>query len=93
VTVLRAGEVAGAAGVNIQTLRYYERRGFLPEPPRSNGGHRRYGHDVVWVGSGCPRPPSAGSFSKLTSISGRSPAGPDTSAGPAPPPTRPGSSP
>ena len=31
---LRIGEVARAAGVNIQTLRYYERRGLLPEPDR-----------------------------------------------------------
>jgi DNA-binding transcriptional MerR regulator len=37
---LRTGEVADAAGVNIQTLRYYHRRGLLPEPQRSLGGHR-----------------------------------------------------
>jgi DNA-binding transcriptional MerR regulator len=35
---LRSGEVARAAGVNQQTLRYYERRGLLPEPHRSKGG-------------------------------------------------------
>lgn len=39
---LRSGELAGAAGVNVQTLRYYERRGLLPEPDRSLGGHRLY---------------------------------------------------
>jgi MerR family mercuric resistance operon transcriptional regulator len=39
---LRTGEVAEQAGVNIQTLRYYERRGLLAEPHRSNGGHRLY---------------------------------------------------
>jgi MerR family transcriptional regulator, mercuric resistance operon regulatory protein len=39
---LRTGEVAEQAGVNIQTLRYYERRGLLAEPGRSNGGHRLY---------------------------------------------------
>ncbi|WP_433074777.1 MerR family transcriptional regulator [Dactylosporangium sp. CA-052675] len=39
---LRSGEVAGRAGVNIQTLRYYERRGLLPPPGRSLGGHRLY---------------------------------------------------
>ncbi|MEU4219368.1 MerR family transcriptional regulator [Actinoplanes sp. NPDC026623] len=39
---LRTGEVAERAGVNIQTLRYYERRGLLAEPHRSNGGHRLY---------------------------------------------------
>ena len=37
---LRSGEVADAAGVNVQTLRYYERRGLLDEPNRSLGGHR-----------------------------------------------------
>jgi DNA-binding transcriptional MerR regulator len=34
--------LAAAVGVNVQTLRYYERRGLLPEPPRSLGGHRHY---------------------------------------------------
>lgn len=41
-TGLRRGELAASAGVNIQTLRYYERRGLLREPDRSVGGHRRY---------------------------------------------------
>jgi len=44
---LRTGEVAARAGVNIQTLRYYERRGLLLEPERSNGGHRLYPPDTV----------------------------------------------
>jgi MerR family mercuric resistance operon transcriptional regulator len=44
---LRTGEVAEQAGVNIQTLRYYERRGLLTEPSRSNGGHRLYPPDTV----------------------------------------------
>lgn len=39
---LRVGELATAAGVNVQTLRYYERRGLLAEPDRSLGGHRLY---------------------------------------------------
>ncbi|MET7717884.1 MerR family transcriptional regulator [Streptomyces sp. NPDC005407] len=47
--VLRSGQVAEAAGVNIQTLRYYERRGLLPEPERSSGGHRLYGGEAVMV--------------------------------------------
>lgn len=41
-TRLRSGELAAAAGVNIQTLRYYERRGLLAEPDRTLGGHRQY---------------------------------------------------
>jgi DNA-binding transcriptional MerR regulator len=44
---LRAGEVAEAAGVNRETLRYYERRGLLPEPDRSPGGHRLYDKQSV----------------------------------------------
>src|ERR671933_1356058 len=44
---MRIGEVAERAGVNVETLRYYERRGLLPEPPRSEGGHREYGADTV----------------------------------------------
>jgi MerR family mercuric resistance operon transcriptional regulator len=38
----RTGELAEAAGVNRQTLRYYERRGLLAQPQRSPGGHRLY---------------------------------------------------
>jgi MerR family transcriptional regulator, mercuric resistance operon regulatory protein len=44
---LRSGELAAAAGVNIQTLRYYERRGLLAKPERSLGGHRSYPPDAV----------------------------------------------
>jgi len=44
---LRTGEVAEAAGVNIQTLRYYERRGLIAEPARSPGGHRIYPVETV----------------------------------------------
>jgi DNA-binding transcriptional MerR regulator len=36
-------QLATAAEVGSQTLRYYERRGLLPEPPRTRGGHRVYG--------------------------------------------------
>jgi DNA-binding transcriptional MerR regulator len=36
-------ELADAAACGSQTLRYYERRGLLPEPPRTVGGHRIYG--------------------------------------------------
>ncbi|GFG48589.1 MerR family transcriptional regulator [Mycolicibacterium agri] len=46
-TRLRSGQVAAAAGVNIETLRYYERRGLLPQPPRSLGGHRLYPPETV----------------------------------------------
>ena len=44
---MRAGEAARRAGVNVETLRYYERRGLLPEPARAPGGHRHYDEDAV----------------------------------------------
>ena len=46
---LRIGQVAEAGGVNVQTLRYYERRGLLDEPDRTLGGHRLYRPEVVTV--------------------------------------------
>jgi Hg(II)-responsive transcriptional regulator len=46
---VRTGEVADQAGVNIQTLRYYERRGLLSPPPRQDSGYRSYGADAVGV--------------------------------------------
>jgi DNA-binding transcriptional MerR regulator len=44
---VRVGEVAERAGVNVETLRYYERRGLLPEPARTPSGHRRYDEETV----------------------------------------------
>lgn len=44
---MRIGEVAAAAGVNIQTLRYYERRRLLSAPRRRESGYREYSPDVV----------------------------------------------
>jgi DNA-binding transcriptional MerR regulator len=44
---LRTGQVAERAGVNIQTLRYYERRGLIAEPERSPGGHRIYPPETI----------------------------------------------
>lgn len=39
---LTIGKLAGKTKVNIQTIRYYERRGLIPEPPRTNSGYRQY---------------------------------------------------
>ena len=36
------GELAEAAGVGRETVRFYEREGLFPEPPRTRHGHRRY---------------------------------------------------
>lgn len=46
-TTLTIGQLAEAAGVHLETVRYYERRGLLPEPPRSAAGYRLYGLDDV----------------------------------------------
>lgn len=39
---LTRGELARRTGVNAETIRYFERIGMLPEPPRTQGGHRIY---------------------------------------------------
>lgn len=39
------GGLSKQTGVNIETIRYYERIGVLPGPPRTSGGHRLYGED------------------------------------------------
>lgn len=39
---LTIGRLAGAVGINLETVRYYERIGLMPEPERSGGGHRHY---------------------------------------------------
>ncbi|MGH9674251.1 MAG: MerR family transcriptional regulator [Bryobacteraceae bacterium] len=44
---LTTGEVAKRAGVNLQTIRYYQRRGLLPEPPRSASGYRYFTEDAI----------------------------------------------
>lgn len=41
------GAVARRAGVGIDTIRYYEREGLLPEPRRRVSGYRDYAPDVV----------------------------------------------
>jgi len=44
---MRIGTAAVQAGVNVQTLRYYERRGLLPKPPRRVSGYREFPDDAV----------------------------------------------
>lgn len=41
------GSLAKAAGVGVETVRYYQRRGLLPEPARAMGGFRYYGPDTL----------------------------------------------
>jgi MerR family mercuric resistance operon transcriptional regulator len=42
---LTIGQLAKQANVNLETIRYYERRGLIPEPPRSVSGYRQYSAD------------------------------------------------
>lgn len=44
---LSIGQVATAGNVNIQTIRYYERRGLFPAPRRTAAGYRQYPEDAV----------------------------------------------
>lgn len=46
---LTIGELGEKANVNIETLRYYERRGLLPTPPRSAANYRLFPPDAVRV--------------------------------------------
>ena len=39
---MKVGQLAEAAGVSVQTIRFYERRGLLPVPPRLSSGYRDY---------------------------------------------------
>ena len=42
---LTIGALSKRTGCNIETIRYYERIGILPVPPRTKGGHRLYSRD------------------------------------------------
>lgn len=46
---LRTGQVAKAAGVNVETLRFYERRGIIKEPKRRRSGYRDYPPETVQI--------------------------------------------
>jgi DNA-binding transcriptional MerR regulator len=42
------GQLAAAAAVGVETVRYYEREGILPKPVRSQSGYRQYTSDDLW---------------------------------------------
>ena len=46
-TALTIGKLASAAGVGVETIRFYEREGLLPKPPRKRSGYRQYPPDTV----------------------------------------------
>src|SRR4029079_4349872 len=45
-STMRIGEVARRAGVNVETLRYYERRGLLDPPGRGGNGDRQHSDET-----------------------------------------------
>jgi DNA-binding transcriptional MerR regulator len=45
---LTIGALATAAGISVETVRYYERRGLLPAPDRTGAGYRQYRSDDLW---------------------------------------------
>jgi MerR family mercuric resistance operon transcriptional regulator len=44
---LTIGQVARRASIGVETVRFYERRGLLEEPPRKESGYRQFSEDVV----------------------------------------------
>ena len=44
---LTIGRLAELGGVNLETVRYYERRGLLPKPPRTEAGYRQFPPDTA----------------------------------------------
>lgn len=40
---MKIGEIAAATGVNVETIRYYEREGLVPPPARTASNYRSYG--------------------------------------------------
>jgi Cu(I)-responsive transcriptional regulator len=47
VASLTIGQLARRAGVGIETVRFYERQGLLPKPPRTPSGYRQYSADAL----------------------------------------------
>ncbi len=41
------GEVAKRSGIGLETVRFYERKGLIAEPPRTDSGYRQYPEEVV----------------------------------------------
>ena len=44
---LTIGQVAQKTGIGIETIRFYERKGLINEPPRKESGYRQYDNDVI----------------------------------------------
>ncbi|GJL52952.1 MAG: Hg(II)-responsive transcriptional regulator [Nitrospirales bacterium] len=44
---MRIGQVAKRAGVNVETIRFYERKGLITQPPTNTGGYRQYPKEAI----------------------------------------------
>lgn len=44
---LTRGQIADRTGVGIETVRFYERKGLLEDPPRTRAGYRQYDQDAI----------------------------------------------
>ena len=44
---LTIGQLARHAGIGVETVRFYERRGLIDDPPRRSSGYRQYPPEVV----------------------------------------------
>lgn len=44
---MKIGELAKAAGTDVETIRYYEREGLIPQPARTGAAYRSYGEPVL----------------------------------------------
>jgi Hg(II)-responsive transcriptional regulator len=76
---MRTAQVADQAGVNAQTLRYYERRGLLPDPGRTGSGYRSYGPAAVRVVRFVKRAQQLGfTLNEVETLLGLADGGPDS---------------
>jgi MerR family mercuric resistance operon transcriptional regulator len=46
-SALTIGQVAKRVGIGVETVRFYERKGLIEEPPRKESGYRQYGEEDV----------------------------------------------
>lgn len=58
-TTLTIGKIAKAAGLGVETVRFYERQGLIAEPARSGSGYRQYRPGRCSRSSGRDRPAAA----------------------------------
>ncbi len=46
-TTMTIGQVAKATTLGVETIRFYERQGLIPDPPRRSSGYRQYPEDTL----------------------------------------------